>query len=172
MAVYSTILPDSTILKRVNGFKSALIVGCCACLNDSLAFSVDRPLAKVVIDENTGATNLLPMLVDEELERIKGLLESNGLSTRVESTFPLCEISFVTEEFISKLSEHSANVEAIISVSCIAGTLALKKQLGKVFKIVSVTKTQGVFQPSKFLDESGKFIYLDKNQSTIMKFKM
>jgi hypothetical protein len=172
MAVYSTILPDSTILKRVNGFKSTLIVGCCACLNDSLAFSTDQPLAKVVIDENTGTTNLLPILVDEELKRIKGLLENNGISTRVESTFPICEISFITEQFISKLSEYSAEVESILSVSCVAGTLALKKQLGKVFKIVSATKTQGVFQPSKFLDGSKEFVYLDKSQSTIMKFKM
>jgi hypothetical protein len=172
MAVYSIVLPDSTILKRVNGLKSVLIVGCGACLNDSLGFSTDRPLARVVIDKNTGATDILPLLIDDELQRIKTLFENNGISTRTESTIPLCEISFMTEPFISNLSKHSTEAEAIISVSCSVGTLALKKQLGKVFKIISVTKTLGIFQVSKFLDESREFVYLDKSKSTIIKFKM
>lgn len=172
MAVYSIVLPDSTILKRVNGLKSVLIVGCGACLNDSLGFSTDRPLARVVTDENTGTTDALPLLIDDELKRIKLLLENNGMRTRVESTIPVCEISFITEPFISNLSKYSAEAEAIISVSCSVGTLALKKQLGKVFKIISVTKTLGIFQVSKFLDESGEYVYLDKVQSTILKFKM
>jgi hypothetical protein len=171
MAVYSVVLPDSTILKRVSGLKSALIVGCGACLNDSLAFSTDRPLAQVIIDRNTGKTDILPMLIDKELQRIKTLLENNGIRTGTESTIPICEISFVTEPFISNLSKRSGEAEAIISVSCSVGTLALKKQLGKIFKIISATKTSGIFQVTKSLDESGKFVYLDKNQSTILKFK-
>lgn len=172
MAVYSIVLPDSTILKRVNGFKSVLIVGCGACLNDSLAFSTERPLAKVVTDRNTGKTDILPMLINEELQRIKTLLENNGIRARTESTIPICEISFITEPFISNLSKHSAEAEAIVSASCSVGTLALKKQLGKIFKIISATKTSGIFQVSKYLDESGGFVYLDKSQSTILKFKI
>jgi hypothetical protein len=115
---------------------------------------------------------MLPLLIDDELKRIKILLENNGVGTRVESTIPVCEISFITEPFISNLSKHSAEAEAIISVSCSVGSLALKKQLGKVFKIISATKTLGIFQVSKFLDESREFVYLDKRQSTIIKFKM
>lgn len=172
MAVYSIILPDSTILKRVSGFKSVLIIGCNACLNDSLAFHTDQPLAKIISDGNTSVPDFQPMLIDNELIRIRKLLENSGLSTRIESMVPVCEISFLTEPFISKLVKLSTEIEAILSVSCIAGTLALKKQLGKVFKILSATKTLGIFQPSKFLDESRKFIYLDKTQSTIIKFNM
>ena len=171
MAVYSIVLPDSTILKRVAGLKSVILVGCGACLNDSLAFGNDRPLAKVISDRVTSPADLLPLLVDEELKRIKRLLENNGLSARVESMVPVCEISFMTEPFISKLAKRSAEAEAIISLSCSVGTLALIKQLGKVFKIKSATKTLGIFQPSKFLDESKEFVYLDKSQSTIIKFK-
>ena len=172
MAVYSIVLPDSTILKRVAGLKSVLLVGCSGCLNDSLAFSTDRPLAKVIVDSSTGTTNVQPVLVDEELQRIKKLLESNGFSTKAESMIPVCEISFMTEPLFSKLAKRSAEAEAIISLSCSVGTLALIKQLGKVFKIKAATKTLGIFQPSKFLDESKEFVYLDKSQSTIIKFNL
>ena len=172
MAVYSVVLPDSTILKRVAGMKSVLLVGCTGCLNDALGFHTDLPLAKVIVDENTGTTNCLPILVDEEIERISRLLESNGLSAKAESMVPICEISFMTEPFISKLAKNSIDADAIISISCNVGTLALKKQLGKVFKIITATKTLGVFQPSKFLSESRDFVYLDKTKSTILKFNV
>ena len=172
MAVYSIVLPDSTILKRVNGFKSVVIVGCGACLNDSLGFNTDLPLARVVTDEKTGTPELLPLLIDDEIQRIKTLLENNGINTCTDSMIPLCEISFITEPFITNLSKRSVEAEAIISLSCSVGALALKKQLGKTFKIIPATKTLGIFQVSKFLDESGEFLYLDKNRSTIMKFKM
>ena len=172
MAVYSIVLPDSTILKRVNGFKSVLIVGCGACLNDSLGFNTERPLARVVPNENTDVPDLLPLLIDDEIQRIKILLENNGISTCTDSMIPLCEISFMTEPFITNLSKLSSEAEAIISLSCSVGTLALKKQLGNVFKIIPVTKTLGIFQVSKFLDESGEYIYLDKQKSTILKFKI
>ena len=172
MAVYSVVLPDSTILKRVKGLKSVFLVGCSGCLNDSLAFSTDQPLARVVANSNTGTTDLLPILVDEELIRIRILLESNGLRTKAESMIPVCEISFLTEPFISKLAKNSDEVDAIISISCNVGTPALKKQLGNVFKIIAATKTAGVFQPSKFLDESGNHVYLDKSRSTILRFNV
>ena len=171
MAVYSIVLSDSTIIKRVAGFKSVVLVGCGACLNDSLAFGADRPLAKVIIDGDTGKTNFQPLLVEEELKRIKILLENRGINAKIESTVPVCEISFMTEPFISKLAKHSSEAEAIISLSCSVGTLALIKQLGKVFKVKAATKTLGIFQPSKFLDESKEFVYMDKDQSTIIKFK-
>jgi hypothetical protein len=171
MAVYSIVLPDSTILKRVAGLKSVIIVGCGACLNDSLSFSTERPLARVISDRVTSPADFMPLLVDEELKRIKKLLENNGLSAEVECMAPLCEISFMTEPFISELAKRSAEAEAIISLSCSVGTLALIKQLGKVFRIKAATKTLGVFQPSKFLDESKEFVFLDKSKSTIIKFK-
>lgn len=172
MAVYSVVLPDSTILKRVNGLKSVLIVGCGACLNDSLGFNTDQPLARIVNGNNADTPELLPLLIEEELQRIKTLLENNGISTGSENTIPVCEISFATEPFISNLAKRSGEVEAILSLSCSVGTLALKKQLGNVFKIIPATKTSGIFQVSKYLDESGEYIYLDKPKSTILKFKI
>jgi hypothetical protein len=50
MAVYSIMLPDSTILKRVAGVKSALIVGCKECVNDSLAFGTEKATCESLQD--------------------------------------------------------------------------------------------------------------------------
>lgn len=172
MAVYSIMLPDSTILKRVAGLKSVLIVGCKGCINDSLAFGTDYPVGKVVVDKDIVEAVYLPTLIDEELKRLKKLLENNGMSVEIEIMNVLCEISFRTEPIISKLVKRCAEVNAILSVSCILGTLALKKQLAKACKIASATKTLGIFQPTKFLDESNKFVYLDGNCSKIIRFRM
>ena len=172
MDVYSIILPDSTILKRVAGLKSVLIVGCKACMNDSLAFGTDHPLGRVVVDKDRVETAYLPILIDEELKRLKKLFENNGMSAEIEIMDVMCEISFRTELIISKLVKRCAEVNAILSVSCIVGTLALKEQLAKACKIASATKTLGIFQPTKFLDESNKFVYLDRNRSKIIRFKM
>jgi hypothetical protein len=172
MPVYSIMLPDSTILKRVAGLKSVLIVGCKGCINDSLAFDTGHPAGKVVVDKDMVEDAYLPTRIDEELKRLKKLLENNGVSAETEVMDLLCEISFKTEPMISKLAKRCAEVNAILSVSCAVGTLALKKQLAKACKVASATKTLGVFQPTKFLDESNKFVYVDRNHSKIIRFKM
>jgi hypothetical protein len=172
MAVYSVILPDSKILKRVAGLKSIVIVGCKLCANDSLAFDTDYPLGRFVVDKDTGNTTFLPIPIEEEVKRLKNLLESKGMSVGTETLgYAVCEISYQTESDISELAKLCAGTEAILSVSCVVGTLALKKQLGKALKIVPAMKTVGVFQICKVLDEAKEFLYLDKKQSTTIRFR-
>jgi hypothetical protein len=173
MPVHSIILPDSKILKRVAGLKSVVIVGCKLCANDSLAFHTDYPLGRFAVDKDIGETVFLPIPIEEEEKRLKNLLESRGMSVRTGTLgYPVCEISYQTEPDILELAKRCVGTEAILSVSCVVGTLALKKQLGKALKIVPAMKTVGVLQPCKVLDEAKEFLYLDKNHSTLTRFKV
>lgn len=54
MGAYVVIFSDSKIFKRVAGFKSVVVLGCPGCANISTAYNKDIPLARVLVDKNTG----------------------------------------------------------------------------------------------------------------------
>lgn len=43
MPVYSEVLDDNTIINLVRDYKNILLLGCGACMNESLAFKNDTP---------------------------------------------------------------------------------------------------------------------------------
>jgi hypothetical protein len=174
MGVYTVTLPDSTLLKAVNGLKSVVILGCFGCANESLAFDTDQPSAKIEVNRDTGERKEVPLLIIEESNRLKRLFESNGISAVVETPlFPLCYLTDETDKALSELSDHlPEDVDAIVALYCPAGIMALKKCLPKPVKIVPAMKTLGILQMRKVHDESKGFVFLDKNKSTkILMFK-
>jgi hypothetical protein len=173
MGVDTVLLPDSTLLKAVNGLKSVVILGCFGCANESLAFDTDQPSAKIEVNRDTGERKELPLLILEESNRLKRLFESNGISTVVEiPLFPLCYLTDETEKALLELSSLFLEAEAIVALYCPAGIMALKKCLPKPVKIVPAMKTLGILQMRKVHDESKGLVYLDKKKSTkILMFK-
>ena len=166
MGVYSVMVADSKIAKGVAGCKSVIIVGCSACANDSLPFDKDYPLAKIVVDKDTGKTLESPVSTLAEANRLKKLLESHGISVEIETWFGLCLLAYDIEKDMMELVNRCARAEAVITLCCAGGTLGLKRLLPQGTKIVPGMKTVGVFQICKVLDKAGEFVRLDKDRST------
>lgn len=166
MGVYSVLVSDDRILKRIADAKSVVIIGCAACANDSIAYDKDYPLSKIIIDEKTGKEKQIPVPINAEANRLRELLESRGINTGIETWFGVCDVSYEREKQTSELVERCSNVDAVISLSCAGGTLALKKMFPKSIKIIPGMKTVGIFQICKILDKSGQFINMDRANST------
>jgi hypothetical protein len=171
MAVYSIIVPDSKILRGVTGLKSAVVVGCPSCVNDSLAYVRDYPLASIVINDNSGKTTYLPILIVEELNRLRNLLESKGMSVRSEMLSAPCQLSNEREPEMSYFVNRCNEAEAVISLCCAGGNLVMKRNLSKAIKVVPAMKTIGLYQIYKVIDETRGFVYIDKNRSTTIRFR-
>ena len=171
MAVYSVIVPDSKILRGVAGLKSVVIVGCPSCVNDSIAYVRDYPLAKIVVNSDSGKTTYSPILIEEETNRLKNLLESKGMSVRIEMVPPLCQLSNEREPEMSDFVNRCNEAQAVISLCCAGGTLVLKKILSKALKITPAMKTVGLFQIYKVLDRTKGLVYIDRKRSTTIRFR-
>lgn len=52
MPVYSEVLDDNTIINLVRDYKNILLLGCGACMNESLALKNDTP---IYINENNSS---------------------------------------------------------------------------------------------------------------------
>lgn len=178
MVVHVVLVPDSKILEEVVGFKSVAIVGCTACANSSIAYEKNLPVYMMSVDETTGRTTLLPMAMMEETNRIKNLLESKGITVRVEIWPPLCSQAHDKELPTAmggrqwadpELANRCADAEAVIALCCDGGMLGIKKRLGKAAKIILGMKTIGLSQFYFTLDEAKQFVHVDKDRSTVIR---
>jgi len=169
MGVYSVLLPDSKILRRVAGFKSVAILGCPVCANSSIAYDKDIPLSRVLLNKNTGETVRAPVAIMEEANRLKTLLESKGTNVRVEVPFMPCVVSVEREQADRELAERCSQVEAVVTLCCAGGTLGIKRRLGKTVKVIPGMRTAGLSLIYAVFDEATGFIYMDKNRSKMIR---
>jgi len=169
MGVYSVLVPDSKILKGVAGFRSVVVLGCPVCANLSIAYDKNLPVSRIVVNEDTGETTRPPVAIAEEANRLKDLLESKGMSVRIEMWPMLCTISAYAEQAESEFINRCAEVEAIIALCCAGGALGIKRRLAKAVKIMPGMKTAGESQYCIVLDEAKEFVYIDKKKSTVIR---
>lgn len=178
MVIHTVLVPDSKIIEEVAGFKSVAIVGCTACANNSIAYEKNVPAYVISVDKTTGRTTLLPMAMMEETNRLKNLLESKGMTVRVEIWPPLCALTHEKELPTAiggrqwadpELANRCTDAQAVIALCCVGGLLGMKKRLGKAVKIVRGMKTVGVSQFYFALDEAKEFVHVDKDRSTIIR---
>jgi|YelNatPaOPRAMG01_1025707.scaffolds.fasta_scaffold92407_2 hypothetical protein len=178
MVVHMVLVPDSKIIEEVAGFKSVAVVGCSYCANASIAYEKNLPSHMMLVDKTTGRTTLLPVAMMEETNRLKNLLESKGLTVKVEIWPPLCALTDERELPTAMggrqwadpaLANRCADAEAVVALCCVGGMLGIKKRLGKAAKIVRGMKTVGLSQFYFTLDEAKEFIHIDKDRSTIIR---
>lgn len=161
MAVYSEVLPNDVILRKILALKDVdriLIIGCGGCMNESLAYKNNLP---VYLFENGGEKE--PFSTLNELEKIKEYLETNDYSVDLciikEGTPILCiysddyEFEFYTDNNIPSI---------ILALCCPAGIVGLRAKLDSNIPIVCITFQKGILAYS-FIDSNGKRDIILKN---------
>lgn len=152
MAVYSEIYKNEEILNILdNKYDRVLLIGCGACMNESLAHLYDLPLS-IRGDRD----DILPIPIINELKRIAVMLEENGYRTEwkyiPEGSNSLCIIDTTKELYhISFGSEP----EVVLLLSCPAGREGIKKTFEEI-PVINITRQKGVLFYEKKDDGLGK----------------
>ena len=170
MGVYSVVWPDSTILGRVAGLKSVVVLGCSGCAGLSIAYDKGIPVSRILVDEDTGETVREPVAIMEEMNRLKALLKSKGIDARLEM-WPggPCFLRADSDSAYLELADRCKNADAVVALCCVGGMPGVKRYLGKTANIVSGMRTAGHFHLYTFVDEAKEFVCIDKSKSRIMR---
>jgi len=136
MPIYSEILNDESILQILrDGYHQILIVGCGACMNESLAYKHNLPL---YIDNSN-----MPYATIHELHRIKELLTKNGYQVEIKYYNNIdgffCMTDIAADEYPLDWEQHP---DIILMLSCNSGCEGLRDRLPDT-KIVKITKLVG-----------------------------
>jgi hypothetical protein len=169
MGVYSNMLTDEKILSLVGNLKSVVILGCEGCANISVAYDRDIPMGKIIVDANTGRNKTVPTAILVEANRLKSLLEAQGLDVRVETRSGLCNMSDETSGDDLGLTKACADLDGVLLLSCPAGSVGVRKRAGKNVKILPAMKTVGVFQRYLTTDNQKGLVFVDRNKSAMIR---
>ena len=93
MGITSVMLPDETILNRIDGMKSVAVIGCKGCANSSIAYTRKLPIYRIEVDADTEEITRFPAALPAELDRLKDLIESKGTSVKTEMLLSPCVIA-------------------------------------------------------------------------------
>lgn len=154
---YIEILKEEEILKLLGNHKRILIIGCVKCTNYSCAYQ--NNIACFI----KNGKDFIPYAVLEEIKRVKKILVQNG-------KIVFYEIEDSCELDDDKLLKHSINrteINAILSLTCPAGTIGIMKTVGASVPIIEGVQNIGLIQPFTEKKEDG--IYINKKKSTIIK---
>lgn len=175
MAVYSKIIDDHSIIKAINNHeKNILIIGCGGCINESLAYTNERPIFKAP-EGKMLTEEPYPYAVHVELIRLKALLEQEGFNAKCFESYELrdegCDEGFlcirksgISFDLIGKFKEFK--IDKILTVCCGAGTYGIKDDYGKNIPVYQITKPFGMIAYSyKDVDNAR---YIDYEHSKLI----
>jgi hypothetical protein len=174
MPVYSVPLPDKSIIKALEGTKKVRIIACGLCDNWSLAYHKNQPIYE--IKKEGDKTTRTPYSSYIETDRFKKLLKKKGIESDIEFMPQLCIYSedptileasrfpWKGNDFI----ERCLNSDAILCLGCSATYMGLRRRLGDEFLIVPGLKSIGAIQVQEYMDESGRFVLMNYEDSTVI----
>ena len=178
--IFSKLLSDSSILQSLKDQQSALIIGCPWCAGFSIAYQKNLPYLRKSTNKDTGETEYLPAAILDEANRIKALLEEQGISTRVQLYPGPCLYSTDIElpesvnggDMASPEMLHSLNeADAVLSLCCTNGTMGLRKRVSSNVRVVPGMVTAGIGQFGFKFDETKKHVYVDQDETTVSQIK-
>jgi len=178
MPVYSVPIPESSVLTALEGAKHVRIMGCGFCDNWSFAYHRNRPIYELKKEGDN--TIRIPVALSQEANHYKNLLEAKGAECDIEFVYQLCQISDDIDIHAmhgnapwtqSDWVDRCRGSDAVLSLGCSAALVGLKKRLGDDVKVVPGLKTTGAIQLKTYLDESKRYIMLDKEGSTVIEYK-
>lgn len=159
MPIYSETISDENILRILrNKYHRILLIGCGACMNESLAYKYDKPICKDFSD--------VPYATVSELDRIAKMLEASGYEVEtkhyndIDGFFCMTDIA-IDMYPIDKF--HSPDV--IMILSCDAGCLALRDRLPEA-KVIKIANQIGYISYG-YIDMAGQRIIV-KGESAIL----
>lgn len=165
MPVYSEVLDDYILIQKISKkYRNILILGCGACMNESLAYTHNSP---IFIKDNYG--NQIPYSTLNELNRLTRMLNMNGYNARfelmTEKSNSLCMINY--RDKIYEIST-TKKLDAILVLSCPAGIFGIKKNIDSI-PIIKATKQLGFLAYGYNDDEYGTRTMI-KEKSTVIKY--
>ena len=174
--IYAELLPDSTIMKIVESYGSMTLVVCPVCSNTSVGYQKNLPAFKRAVDETTGEITFVRSAITGEAYRIKKLLDEKDKDVKVEMYGAPCAMAMDKElprnlnggDADIKLFEQCADTDVVLALCCSVGVLGLKRRLGGSTRIVPGMKTRGFSQFSLKFDETKEFVYVDRENSTVI----
>jgi len=178
MPIYSVPVPESSILKAMEGAKKARIIGCGFCDNYSLSYQKNLPIYELV--QKGDKTTRIPYSLTLEVNRYKKLLEEKDVECEIEFIPQLCQYSKdpdILKMFSNSLWTRSDFVDrckdsdAVLCFGCSAAFMGLKKRVGDDVRVILGFRSVGSIQLQTYLDESGKKIMLDIDGSTVIENK-
>ncbi len=139
MPIYSETIQNDEILNILkHRCKKVLLIGCGACMNESLAYLHDLPLSVKGEREE-----YYPIPVIKELKRIAKMLEENGYEVNyeylAEGSNSRCMIDSTKE--IYNVS-YESKPEMILVLSCPAGREGIKSTI-KDTPVINITRQKG-----------------------------
>lgn len=163
MPVYSEVLSDCEIVDLIGKkYNNILIVGCGACMNESLSFKYNIP---IFIKDKMG--NKIPYAVTQEVIRISRMLSSKGYDARTE-VFPegsnsRCMINNTAPKHLLCLEPKP---DAILALSCPSGVFGMEGVI-KDIPIVRITKQKGYLAYTYKENEDGSTIMMIENSKVL-----
>ncbi len=178
MPVYSVPIPEPSVLKALEGANKVRILGCGICDNWSLAYHKNQPISELVTQGDK--TVSLPYALNMEANHYKKLLEEKDVESDIELIPMLCQYS--TDSGLLEMTgdapwtrsdfvDRCLSSDAVLCLGCGAAFMGIKKRLGDKVKVVPGLRSVGVLQVQTYLDESGKFVLIDKEGSTVIENK-
>jgi hypothetical protein len=162
MGVYSVMLSDDHLIKSLQNFNQIVILGCGGCANDSLAYDNDIPLL-ANFDPLKEQYRPEPDAILTEAKRLKTLLENYNKTVLISIGMHLC--STCTGDKLEEWINICRNTEAVLTLSCVAGTIGVKIPLKKTVKVIPGMKTLGVLYCHNIFDPVKGMINIDKKKS-------
>jgi len=144
MGVHTEVLSNAEIIKKSNGFKTIVILGCGACANESLAYLKTSIISKKIPDYE-GINHRIPYAVTCEMQRIAGVLRKNGHDVKI------LTINVYGEKTLCVLDDNDLitlkNViplgDVIFALCCPSGEMGIRQILGNSISIISIVRVIG-----------------------------
>jgi hypothetical protein len=136
MPIYSETLNDYQILRMIGRkHKRILVIGCGACMNESLAFKYNIPL--YVDNLETPSATII------ELKRIKKMLIDNGYQVEIKYYNSINGFYCMTNVSVTEYPlDRSCSPDVILVLSCNSGCEGLRDKLPTA-KIIRITELIG-----------------------------
>jgi len=136
MPVYSETISDERILRILgNKYRRVLLVGCGACMNESLAYKNDLPIYKGSPD--------FPYATAAEVSRIEKLLKTNGYEVEKKTYDDIDGFYCMTDISSAKYPvDWTITPDIILILSCGAGLLAIRDKLPEM-QVMKIAKQRG-----------------------------
>lgn len=161
MPIYSEVIDDKSILQILQDkYNKVLLIGCGACMNESLAYKYDMPITK--------DSPSVPFATACELTRLAKLLSENGFIAETKFYDDIDGFFCMGDVSIDKYPvDNVASFDIILILSCGAGYLALCDKVPDS-KIVKITKSLGSISYS--YDDIDNKRYIVKGESKMIPF--
>jgi hypothetical protein len=166
MVVYSELISKEAILQGVGDAKKVTIIACSHCANMCVAYAKDIPYGKSRGGAFLSLITSKPTAIIQEADCIKLMLESKGVTTKIEILSKLMPPCGMNDQANKKIAKMAGDSECVIALSCISGCLGMKNALPKTCKVFPAMNTVGWIATYRKIENG--YLLIDKQKSKVI----